>query len=616
MRRAIMWSLLVCAVGCLTFGFFLLQTGRVVAQDARAEADFIGAGDCQDCHRSLARDHEDTPHARALLDVERRKDDILADFALGEDLRMVTFPGEEAPRPFTEDDIVLAIGAGRYAQRYVYEVDTREYAVFPAEWDTVTGEWRPYRLADSWPAPEYDFTQNCAGCHTTGLELERGRWQDEGVQCEACHGPGGEHAEVADDAGSRPNDEERAEIHAAIVMSPDAQICGQCHVQGSTPDLSHTFPVNYLPGGDMLDAEVFQIPERDDPATFYETGHGRLNNMQFNEWFASAHSRSLETLLESPNAEDGCLTCHSGDTTFIQRILGVYEDGDLEGTPPELPTLSTAQFGVTCTTCHSPHEAAEVDFHLVSEPDDLCAACHQNTELIQPIHHPSMEMFQGQTMIDGIEGVASAHFADENGPGCVDCHMSGMPVGSASLASHRFRPVIPGEVEDSPPDACSECHTDLTTADLQSLVLDTQTSVRGRLTVALARLGSITPPEEGSDAGAQFERVRAALTFIQNDGSLGVHNYPYVDKLLDSVSTDLAQLSVPGALLQPTEGPAPTATPSQAMPIPVGVESHVRSGARPMTLIIIAITVLILLLGTALILRQARRRMPEQEAAR
>ncbi|MBL8134223.1 MAG: hypothetical protein JNL42_20345 [Anaerolineae bacterium] len=616
MRRAIIWGLLVCALGCFSLGFFILQADRVVAQDEQEDAEYVGSGDCQDCHRSLARDHDDTPHANALTETDRSKDAILANFELGEDIRTVLFPGEESPRPFTADDIAYAIGSGRYAQRYVYEVESRVYAVFPAEWDTVAQEWRPYTLAETWPAPAYDFTQNCAGCHTTGLELDRGRWQDEGVQCEACHGPGSAHAEIADDAGSRPNDEERADIHAAITMIPDAQVCGQCHSQGVTPDASHAFPTAYRPGGDLLDPEVFQLLGDDDPAGWYETGHGRLNNMQFNEWLVSAHASSLETLMESPAAEDACLTCHSGDYAFIERLRAVYEAGDLEGEPPELPTLATAASAITCTTCHSPHGAAEVEFLLAAAPDDLCASCHQNTDLIQPVHHPSKEMFEGQTVVEGIEGAPSAHFADEEGPGCVDCHMSGIPVGGASLASHRWRPVTPGEVEDSPPDACSGCHSDLTLADLGSLVADTQAAVRTRLTVTLARLGSIAPPEEGSALSAQYERVRAALSFIQGDGSLGVHNYPYVDTLLDSVSADLAQLSVPGAGLEPTQGPAPTATPSQAEPIPVGAEVHVRSGFRPMTIILIVLVALILLIGTLWIVRQTRRATPGQEAAR
>lgn len=612
MRRAIIWGLLLCALGCFALAILAFRVDHVDAQDDAQTADYIGSGDCRDCHRNLARDHTNTPHANALQEGDK-KDAILGDFSQGEDIRMVQFPGEDAPRPFTKDDIAYVVGAGRYIQRYLYEVGRREWAVLPAEWNVTTGTWQPYKLADVWPAPEYDFVQNCAGCHTTGLNIERSRWEDEGVWCEACHGPGSIHAELADDAGSHPSDKERAEIHAAIVLSPDAQVCGQCHSQGSNPDGTHPFPTDYRPGGTLLDDSVFQLPAKNDPTFWYETGHGRLNNMQFNEWLKSAHAGSLPTMTDSPNAQDGCVTCHSGDYTFTERLRGIYADGDLEGDPPESTTLATAQFSITCTTCHSPHTAVDTEFNLVSAPNDLCTTCHRNTDLVQPVHHPVMEMFEGQTMVDGIEGVPSAHYAAEGGPQCVTCHMQEVPIGGAMLASHTWRPVIPGEAADSPPDACSSCHEDLTTTDLQSLVEDTQSTVRSRLTLALARLGSITKPEAGSAMSAQYDRVVAALSFVQNDGSMGVHNYAYVDKLLNDASVNLAELSVPGAQLQPTEGPAPTATPSQLQPIVVAPEMPAHTGFRPMTFILIGAAALILLAGSLVIVRQARRRTHMQE---
>jgi predicted CXXCH cytochrome family protein len=492
-------------------------------------------------------------------------------------------------------------------QRYVYEGENDVYLVFPAEWDAVAQVWRPYLLGDTWAAPAYDWVQNCAGCHTTGLDLERVRWEDDGVQCEACHGPGSLHAETADDAGRRPDEEELRAIHESIVVSPDAQICGQCHSQGVQADSAHPYPTAYRPGGTLVDPAAYQLVSEDDAAAWYASGHGRLNNMQFNEWLTSAHAESLETLTGSSSAADGCVVCHSGDYAFTERIRAAYEDGDLSGEPPASTTLAAAQFGITCTTCHSPHTAAETEFNLAAATYDLCTSCHRNTDLVQPLHHPVVEMFEGQPIIEGVEGIPSAHFTAEDGPRCVTCHMSEIPIGGAALANHTWRLVMPGVEDDSPPSACSECHTDLLVTDLQSLIEDTQAAVRTRLTVARARLDSIPRPDEGSDSSDTYNRVVLALTFVQNDGSLGVHNYAYTDALLDETSGLLSQLSVPGASLQPTEGPAPTATPSEPQPITVGMELPARTGLRPITIILIGVVVLILLGGSAFILLQARR---------
>lgn len=639
-RRLTITELILCAAACfaVAFGLWLLPIQPVHAQDepppaevddeappseqadetpvAQAEpelAEFVGSGECADCHRGVVQDHEDSAHAQALLDVSRRKQGILGDFDAGDDVRNVQFPGEDAPRAFTEDDISLVMGAGRYTQRYVAEVDD-EYVVLPAEWDTVNEVWLPFTPGEAWPGPEYDFVAQCAGCHTVGLDVERGRWEDEGVQCEACHGPGSTHVDLAKDAGRRPSEEEIAGIHAAIVVSPDAQICGQCHSQGMTPDSAHPFPVGFHAGTDLLAPDMFQLLPEDDAAAWYDSGHGRLNNMQFNEWLSSGHAGSLELLQGNAAAQDECLACHSGEVAFYGRVLAAYEDETLTGEPPAAPTLDTATVGVSCVTCHSAH-AGDEEFQLVSDSYALCTSCHRNTDLVEPLHHPVVEMFEGQAVVDGVEGVPSVHFSQEEGPRCITCHMAGIPVGTAMLASHTWQPVIPGETADSPPDACSECHTGLTTADLESLVLDTQASVKSRLSVASARLGSVTPPETGTDAAAEYERVVTALAFVQNDGSLGVHNYGYADALLDEASSLLAGLSVPGAVLQPTQGAHPTATPTGLQPITVGPELPARTGLRPMTLILIGRVTLVLAVAALVLWWRSRRKARNEEGA-
>lgn len=605
MRRTVyIWALIV--VGLSFVGLGVLATGRPVRAQDLEDADYVGARECGSCHRNLVRPHSDSLHALALQDVEDDKDAILGDFAQGEDVRAVQFPGESEPRAFTADDIVYAVGAGRYAQRYLVELGDREYAVLPAEWNVAAQSWQPLKLADTWPSPAYDWLQSCAGCHTTGLNVERGRWEDDGVQCEACHGPGSVHIEVADDAGRRPDEDELADIHAAIILTPDAQVCGQCHSRGTEPENGRLYPVNYRPGADLLHEDIFTLAA-DDGESWWASGHGRHNNMQFNEWLASGHAGALETMTGSDQAQDGCLQCHSGDYALDQRLRALYDEGERLGDPPPPVTLESARFGVTCVTCHSPHHAQQADFLLVDEPNALCASCHQNTPLTATIHHPSVELFQGQTLVESVAGIPSAHFAAENGPRCVTCHMLDVPVGGFGLSSHTMRPVVPGAAEDSPPDACSTCHEDLTSADLQSLVQDTQAAIRSRLSTSWARVSSITQPEAGAESAALYDQAVAALLFVQNDGSQGFHNYAYADALLDAAAGMLTQLSVPGARLQPTEAPAPTATPSAPQLVTVSAESPVPSGVRPMTVILIAIVALILLAGAIFFFRPSRR---------
>jgi hypothetical protein len=216
-------------------------------------------------------------------------------------------------------------------------------------------------------------------------------------------------------------------------------------------------------------------------------------------------------------------------------------------------------------------------------------------------------MFEGLPLVQDVGGIPSAHFAAENGPECVACHMPSVPVTDSNRFSHTFRPVLPGEAEDAPPDSCSACHGDLTTGDLQTLVDNTQEVVRTRLSVAFARLASVQEPEPGTASRDRYDQVVNALTFVQNDGSLGVHNYSYVDLLMNFAERTLSELSVPGADLQPTEAPAPTATPGAPLTTISAPEVSTSSGVGAVTILWIGIAVVVLLVAAVSFVRSSKK---------
>ncbi len=510
----------------LGFSLLWLEQTPAAAQDAidLSDADYIGASECSSCHRDLARRHDDTRHGLALIDTSRDKDPILADFSVGAELRQVQFPGEDAPRAFEADDIAYVIGSGRYSQRYLYEVDRGDNRVLPAEWDVAAGAWRPLSLANSWDDPAYDWETNCAYCHTTGLNLENGRWKDDGVQCESCHGPGEIHEELASDAGRNPDEEELVNIRAAINPATDPQVCGQCHSRGATAE-GQPFPVGFRPGSDL--SAAFTLSTTDQTDHWWSSGHASQANMQFNEWSASAHASSLSSLRESEQAEDSCLRCHSSDYAYTQRLIAAVESEDRGGQAPAPATLDSAQFGVGCISCHNPHSEAAFDFNLVQEPATLCADCHTNTP--EGIHHPSKEMFEGVDFVEGISGFVGAHFGAEDGPTCASCHLPSVPISSGGeRSSHTFAPVLAFDVEGLP-DSCSSCHEDQASPEnISALIAAIQTDTQARLETARAAVIDATPAW-----------VTQALDFVEGDGSLGVHNYTYADALLDAVYEEL-----------------------------------------------------------------------------
>ncbi len=598
-------------------GLLLVTQHRVYAQDGDTPpAEYIGSKECAACHKTVYQNYMTGGHALALQDVSKSKTAIKADFTTGEKERTVTFPGDAGTRPFKPEDVTYVIGSGRYVERYLYKIASGKYAVFPAEWNIEKKVWEPYVRGGNtsqWPDdPAYDWTTNCAGCHTTGLDTETGKWKDIGVRCEACHGPGSNHVELAGNASDPATDQELQDIHAAISLSPDPQVCGQCHSQGVEPDNKLPYPVKFRPGMNLLDKTIFSLVPADSPDHWWQTGHAKQPNMQFNEWQKSAHAKSLTTLQENKDAAPACLECHSGDFTFNKRLIAAQDKGIISGVSTDPLTVQSAKYSVDCLTCHDPHintTKQQVAFDIATgDSNALCISCHRATDVTPSLHHPAKEMFEGQPLVAGIAGIPSAHFADPKGPRCQTCHMPQVPISTVTNASHSFQVILPGKADGKLPDSCTTCHTDLKPDDLQSLIDATQDTVRTRLSVALARLATIAKPTAGNATYDKYNQIVLALNFVQNEGSLGVHNYPYTDALLTASERTLAELSVPGSVIEPTEAPVPTAR--AAVPPAASNTEYVSvpTGIRPITVVVGGLAVLVLLIGAVVFFRKSGHR--------
>ena len=72
----------------------------------------------------------------------------------------------------------------------------------------------------------------CVKCHVTAYEKDGGFLDYEltpemaGVQCEACHGPGGKH--ISNPMGEKP------------VKTPGEGLCRECHTQGQDPGFNYS----------------------------------------------------------------------------------------------------------------------------------------------------------------------------------------------------------------------------------------------------------------------------------------------------------------------------------------------------------------------------------------
>ncbi len=568
---------MLLAAGIITVGAALNGQG----DPPNLGAEYKSSNYCNLCHTQ-----EDTWYTSAHAQMVKPPSDeaIAGDLGATEALT-ITWP-DGAERPIVAEDITLVLG-GRYVQQYVSVItdadgNTRFY-VLPVQWnvpqtDEQIGTWTPYH-AEDWQAPERDWRVACAGCHTTGLDgaiaadtavfAFLDTWNSGAVElnvgCEACHGPGDTHMADAE----------------TIVNNIDVQVCGQCHLQGQSPDGDHGYPVGYQPGL-ALDESVYVPAAADDDTVWWPTGHAQTYN-QYGEWLTSMHGQG------KPLNVPECAGCHTTRSNDGASFTG----------------------GVTCLGCHTPHGETPVDddpldHMLTQDTYSLCVDCHNSLTpegdvlaIIARYHHPAQEMFEGRDVVNVVDAVPSGHFQNADGPRCATCHMPATTqIGEfGRAASHTMQVAVPGLGAELQPDSCSGCHGDLVTADdIQRYISDMQMSTEVRLAAI-----------DNTLSGDHSDWILTAIDFIVGDGSLGVHNAAYTDALLDAVEIELglqlASAPVPSPELLGLEA----VLPDEAAEAVTADSNEAESGLSTPSLILLGIVGLIIAgAAYAFFVREAR----------
>jgi hypothetical protein len=356
----------------------------------------------------------------------------------------------------------------------------------------------------------------CAGCHTANYDptkvtpspsgttwvpavstttapqaLGSAPFSEFDIGCSSCH----YGAAVSGNNANSGNDANDTAHTAAFGKLANAEICGACHSRfsytvnpitvqatptpGTTliqPQMAIGYPmlgVNYQPLSNFLNvsksgwtptptATKTGFPNLqtywvvDGTTTpWQQSGHDG-SAAQYPEWLSSGHASSLADLKAAvgPNPPASCLQCHSAD----------YQISVANGQP--VPTGAEAQYGDTCVSCHTPHQAGttqgvwleDYDSQLVgnpSNPSDVCTTCHtaQTNGGVAAagatIHNDQNEVMNGTGAIGVPQGLPGVHKGK-----CVQCHMvpTSYSRGSAQLgANHTMDIVTPQDAVDATP---------------------------------------------------------------------------------------------------------------------------------------------------------------------
>ena len=264
---------------------------------------------------------------------------------------------------------------------------------------------------------EPDFTRRgadtCIGCHdeqhilsifrTPHGQPADARTPFADLQCEACHGPGGEHGKRLRRGQERPPIREfGSQEHTPVAEQND--VCGNCHAgaighgwNGSVHEIENTACADchqvHAPADRVLvkaeQPEVcFECHQTKRAQTFKASNHPLREGKMSCTGCHSPHDSTTDHLLARDNVNQVCYGCHAE-----KRGPFLWEH------PP-----ATEE----CTLCHEPHGSNHPAL-LKRRPPLLCQQCHSQAG------HPSFAYTE-----DGLpDSNPSVYLL---GGSCLNCH--------------------------------------------------------------------------------------------------------------------------------------------------------------------------------------------------
>lgn len=274
--------------------------------------EYVGSSICGGCHEDIYNTFIQSGHPWKLNPVV--------------DGQAPTYPFTEItelPEGYTWNDISYVIGGYNWKARFM---NLEGYIITDAPGQSGNTEYlNQYNLANdaidqkanwvTYNSGAENKLYDCGACHTTGYSKTgsfegmpgiAGSWAEPGIQCEACHGPGSNHA-------SNPQG-------FAMEIDRDAELCGKCHDRGAQ---------------EQVDAK----------GGFIE------------------HHEQYEELFQSKHITLDCVVCHDPHTGVVQLRKAQESDENVKTTRTSCENCHFKQAQYQNSEIH-PKVAACVDCHM------------------------------------------------------------------------------------------------------------------------------------------------------------------------------------------------------------------------------------------------------------
>jgi hypothetical protein len=240
---------------------------------------------------------------------------------------------------------------------------------------------------------------------------------------------------------------------------------------------------------------------------------------------SGAMSASMD--IEDPLPQN-CYTCHQIHSTFTE------DDWAFTASDPVTfwasgETVDVGK-GNLCINCHQ----ARVESPLL--PDPATGGTVTITSSRYGPHHGAQGMmFTGSGAYQVGTGYTNSAHTNLIENGCVTCHMA--TAQGVETGGHTFN--VSNEDGDINFAACMQCHDD--TDELENMVVATQdeiTALLEELKQKLVDRGLLNPANDLAIVPQDFEEHEAGALYnykyVEEDQSLGIHNYKFAKKLLEN----------------------------------------------------------------------------------
>jgi predicted CXXCH cytochrome family protein len=406
----------------------VLAGGLVIASCSRREAvkplaknEYVDAATCAECHTDIARNYSNTGMARSFHppDAGSVPDPkawfhpasatwyqiVARDGSWYQRWWQKGFKGQDESAGESKIDYVM--GSGNHVRTYLHRTARGTLIELPLAWYAEKGgSWALNPGLDTSDPPiGRKIGYDCMFCHNSypaipsghedaGSEPVFGGQLPQGIDCQRCHGPGGNHIQALRQPGAKLSDIRAAIVNPSRLGKERAmEVCMQCHLETTSaplPGVVRRFdrgPFSYRPGEPL---STFQLSFDHAPGSGREGKFEIVNSVY--------RLRQSKCFLES-NGKLGCTTCHDPhDIQHGQTAVDGYNKVCGRCHEPAKLSAQAHPYGSNCVGCHMPNRRAEDVVHAVMTdhliqrrpPDNLLAEFPER-------HGPGLE-YRGEVL--------------------------------------------------------------------------------------------------------------------------------------------------------------------------------------------------------------------------